>query len=109
MTRLTPSFSDKEKQGLAQPGSLSGRLRADGTVRAHGANAKKIGKNLIEPKDVDGKAFVKERVDMAKTNAPCLWQDYKSHQSGRTRKSSPSPCTVANAWMTVSFAVASTK
>ena len=48
----------------------------DGTVRAHGANAKMIGKNLIELKDIDGKAFVKERVDMAKTNAT-FWQDYK--------------------------------
>lgn len=48
----------------------------DGTVKAHGANAKMIGKNLIELKDIDGKAFVKERVDMAKTNAS-FWQDYK--------------------------------
>ena len=29
-----------------------------GTVRAHGANDKMIGKNLIEVKDVDGTAFV---------------------------------------------------
>lgn len=48
----------------------------DGTVKAHGANAKMIGKNLIELKDIDGKAFVKERVDLAKTNAT-FWQDYK--------------------------------
>jgi cytochrome c len=48
----------------------------DGTVRAHGANAKMIGKNLIELKDIDGKPFVKERVDLAKTNAT-FWQDYK--------------------------------
>lgn len=48
----------------------------DGTVRAHGANAKMIGKNLIELKDIDGKLFVKERVDMAKTQ-PTFWQDYK--------------------------------
>ncbi|WP_374582603.1 cache domain-containing protein [Pseudoduganella sp.] len=48
----------------------------DGVVRAHGANAKMIGKNLMELKDVDGKAFVKERVDMAKKKVP-FWQDYK--------------------------------
>jgi cytochrome c len=48
----------------------------DGTVRAHGANAKMIGKNLIELKDIDGKAFVKERMDLAKSNAT-FWQDYK--------------------------------
>jgi signal transduction histidine kinase len=48
----------------------------DGTVRAHGANEKMIGKNLIELKDVDGKAFVKERVELAATKAS-FWQDYK--------------------------------
>ena len=48
----------------------------DGTVRAHGANEKMIGKNLIDLKDVDGKAFVKERVDMATTKGS-FWQDYK--------------------------------
>ncbi len=48
----------------------------DGTVRAHGANAKMIGKNLIELKDVDGKPFVKERVDLAQSQGS-FWQDYK--------------------------------
>ena len=48
----------------------------DGTVRAHGANDKMIGKNLIELKDVDGKAFVKERVDLAQSKGT-FWQDYK--------------------------------
>ena len=48
----------------------------DGTVRAHGANEKMIGKNLIDLKDVDGKAFVKERVELAATK-PTFWQDYK--------------------------------
>jgi signal transduction histidine kinase len=48
----------------------------DGTVRAHGANEKMIGKNLIELKDVDGKAFVKERVELAVSKGT-FWQDYK--------------------------------
>ena len=48
----------------------------DGTVRAHGANDKMVGKNLIALKDVDGKEFVKERVELAKTK-PTFWQDYK--------------------------------
>ena len=48
----------------------------DGTVRAHGANDKMVGKNLIELKDVDGKAFVKERVDLAQAKGS-FWQDYK--------------------------------
>ena len=48
----------------------------DGVVRAHGANEKMIAKNLIDLKDVDGKPFVKERVELAKSNAT-FWQDYK--------------------------------
>lgn len=48
----------------------------DGTVRAHGANGKMVGKNLIDLKDVDGKAFVKERVDLAQSKGN-FWQDYK--------------------------------
>ena len=48
----------------------------DGTVRAHGANEKMIGKNLIELKDVDGKPFVKERVELAQSKGT-FWQDYK--------------------------------
>lgn len=48
----------------------------DGTVRAHGANEKMVGKNLIELKDIDGKAFVKERVELAQAKGT-FWQDYK--------------------------------
>ena len=48
----------------------------DGTVRAHGANAKMIGKNLIDLKDIDGKEFVKERMELAKSKGS-FWQDYK--------------------------------
>jgi signal transduction histidine kinase len=48
----------------------------DGTVLAHGANDKMVGKNLIDLKDIDGKAFVKERVELAQTKSS-FWQDYK--------------------------------
>jgi cytochrome c len=48
----------------------------DGVVRAHGANEKMVGKNLIDLKDIDGKPFVKERVEMAQAK-PSFWQDYK--------------------------------
>lgn len=48
----------------------------DGMVHAHGANPRMIGKNLLEIKDIDGKAFIKERVDMAKPGKP-FWQEYK--------------------------------
>lgn len=48
----------------------------DGTVHAHGANEKMVGKNLIALKDIDGKEFVKERVELGKTKGT-FWQDYK--------------------------------
>lgn len=48
----------------------------DGMVLAHGSNAKMIGKNLIGLKDIDGKAFVKERVELGKSK-PSFWQEYK--------------------------------
>ena len=48
----------------------------DGTVRAHGANDKMVGRNLIDLKDIDGKPFVKERVELAQSKGT-FWQDYK--------------------------------
>lgn len=50
--------------------------RLDGTSMANGANEKMVGRNLIELKDIDGKEFVRERVDMAKVKSS-FWQDYK--------------------------------
>lgn len=48
----------------------------DGMVHAHGANEKQVGRNLIDLKDVDGKPFVKERVDLGRSKGT-FWQDYK--------------------------------
>jgi signal transduction histidine kinase len=48
----------------------------DGKVLAHGGNAKLVGKEMIEAQDVDGKFFVKERVELASKQAN-FWQDYK--------------------------------
>jgi signal transduction histidine kinase len=48
----------------------------NGKCVAHGQNAKQVGKELIGMKDPDGKAFVKERVDLAKSKVS-FWQDYK--------------------------------
>jgi signal transduction histidine kinase len=47
-----------------------------GKVTAHAANDKMVGKDLIDLKDPDGKAFVKERVELAKSKGK-FWQDYK--------------------------------
>lgn len=43
---------------------------------AHGANAKMQGKDLIDLKDADGKPFVRERLELAKSKGKG-WQDYK--------------------------------
>lgn len=48
----------------------------DGKVLAHGANAKLVGKELIDAQDVDGKYYVKERTELARKQAD-FWQDYK--------------------------------
>ena len=48
----------------------------DGKVLAHGSNEKFVGKDLIEAQDVDGKFYVKERVELA-SKQPSFWQDYK--------------------------------
>jgi len=48
----------------------------NGKCVAHGQNAKQAGKDLIGIKDPDGKAFVKERVELAKSKGS-FWQDYK--------------------------------
>lgn len=47
-----------------------------GKVVAHGQNPKMVGKNLMDMKDVDGKPFVKERIELAKAKGK-FWQDYK--------------------------------
>lgn len=49
----------------------------DGKCLAHGANPKQIGRDLIDLTDVDGKYFVKERVELAKAKPAGFWQDYK--------------------------------
>jgi cytochrome c len=48
----------------------------NGKCLAHGQNLKMIGKDMIELKDSDGKYFIKERMEIAKTKGKA-WQDYK--------------------------------
>lgn len=49
----------------------------DGKCLAHGANAKQVGRDLIDLKDIDGKAFVRERVELGRSSPKGFWQDYK--------------------------------
>lgn len=46
-----------------------------GTVLAHGANEKLVGKSMLEVKDQNGKAFVRELVDLAAAKGEG-WIDY---------------------------------
>lgn len=50
--------------------------KLDGTALAHGASEKFVGKNMIEPRDADGKEHIRERMDMAKTKST-FWHDFK--------------------------------
>jgi cytochrome c len=51
-------------------------VNMDGVVLAHGADKTRIGVNVLHDKDVDGKEFVKERMELAKIK-PSFWQNYK--------------------------------
>ncbi len=48
----------------------------NGKCKAHGQNPKQVAKNLINIKDPDGKLYVKERVELSKTQKS-FWQEYK--------------------------------
>jgi cytochrome c len=51
-------------------------LNGDGINRAHGANPKLIGRNLLDLKDADGTAIVRGFLDIA-NNKGSGWFDYK--------------------------------
>lgn len=59
----------------------------DGSVKAHGANAKLVGNNLMDMLDIDGKPYIKERIDLAKSKGS-FWQDYK-YTNPTTKKIEP--------------------
>lgn len=49
--------------------------KMDGTAMAHGANAKFVGKNMIDLRDGNGKEHIRERMEMVKTKSS-FWQDF---------------------------------
>jgi cytochrome c len=67
-TGRAPGFADRDLYVVVY--DLEGR------VLAHGQNAKMVGKELIDLRDPDGKQFVKERVDLARSKGQ-FWHDYK--------------------------------
>jgi cytochrome c len=48
----------------------------DGKCVAHGTNEKMVGRMVFDLKDIDGKEYIKERVELAKTKGT-FWTDYK--------------------------------
>ncbi len=49
----------------------------DGKVLAHGADATLVGKDQIGTKDVDGREYVRERLDLARAQSS-FWQNYQA-------------------------------
>lgn len=67
-TRAGGAFSDGDLYVYAM--DLSGR------AVAHGANDRLVGRDLIQLRDVDGKAFVAEILDKSRARS-AIWTDYK--------------------------------
>ena len=67
-TNKAPAFVDRDLYVVV--------YGMDGKVLAHGANAKLVGKDMLDATDVDGKYYVKERLALAAKKAD-FWQDYK--------------------------------
>jgi cytochrome c len=75
------------EKAYAEIGNRSGRfvdrdlyivvLSHDGRVLAHGANQDLIGTDQNQAKDIDGKLFVKERIELAEKQTS-FWQNYQS-------------------------------
>lgn len=67
-TNKNPKFVDRDLYVVV--------FTMKGNVLAHGANSKMVGKDLSEAQDVDGKFYIKERLQLASAK-PDFWQDYK--------------------------------
>lgn len=67
-TAKDPRFTDRDLYILVH--------NFNGICLAHGFTAKLVGKNMLDMQDIDGKAYVRERMEMAKTK-PSFWQDYR--------------------------------
>lgn len=68
ITGKTGKFNDRDLYAVV--------YQLDGKVLAHGANDKLVGKDLRDAQDVDGKFFVRERIERAQKESS-FWQDYK--------------------------------
>ena len=82
VTYIKATPRDKAMADITDPkGSFVDRelyltvYKMDGTALAHGANAKFVGKNMIELRDGNGKEHIRERMELAKTKTS-FWQDF---------------------------------
>ncbi|MDB5945118.1 MAG: histidine kinase [Ramlibacter sp.] len=69
-------ISNKESKAFHDRDLYLAVHRLDGTCVAHGTNEKMVGKDFIDMKDIDGKEYIKERVEFARTKGS-FWTDYK--------------------------------
>jgi signal transduction histidine kinase len=69
------AITDRNNKDFHDRDLYLGAHRLDGTCVAHGTNEKMVGKNFIEMKDTDGKEYIKERVEWARTKGT-FWTDY---------------------------------
>ena len=70
------AITDKDNKDFHDRDLYLAVHRIDGTCIAHGTNEKMVGKNFIDMKDIDGKEYIKERVEFAKTKTS-FYTDYK--------------------------------
>lgn len=49
----------------------------NGKCLASGSNPKMVGRDNLETQDTDGKFYIKERMELARTSPQGYWQDYK--------------------------------
>jgi cytochrome c len=73
--RAYPAISDRKGSFVVRDLYIA-VYGLDGTVRAHGGNANMIGKNLIGLRDIDGRPFVRERVELARSH-DSFWHEYQ--------------------------------
>jgi signal transduction histidine kinase len=67
-TSKDPAFVDRDLYVIVY--DVTGR------VLAHGQNPKMVGKDNLDMRDADGKPYIRERIETAKTQ-PAAWQEYK--------------------------------
>ena len=74
--RLIPWRSDDRAGRFVDRELYVEVLDLNGNVLADGGDASLVGKDQSQAKDIDGKPFVKERIELA-SKQPTFWQEYQ--------------------------------